>query len=234
MGRPRNAVPSYRRHKKSGQAIVTLANAAGIRRDYMLGRFGAAASKAEYRRLLQEWETTGGELPPKPGDDRPHADLTVNELLAAFWRWAQTRYVKNGKPTTEQNAIRIAMRPVKALYGATLARDFGPLALKAVRKTMQDHKVTRMLKQTDEAGNVRWAEKVLAHGMARKNINKLVERIKAIWKWGVANEMIPPTTFQALWPASLDYGRAKAGKQNPSSPSRTALSTPHCRTCRRC
>jgi integrase len=199
MGRPRNEVPSYRGHKKSGQAIVTLTNQTGVRRDYLLGRFGSKASKSEYARLLQEWETAAHELPPKAREgDRP-ADLTVNELLAAYWKWATARYVKDGKPTSEQAVIRVIMRPMKALYGTTLARDFGPLALKAVRKAMIDHKIVRKVKQADpETGALHIVEKMLAQGMSRGNINKLVGRIKSLYKWAVANELVPPATFQAL------------------------------------
>ena len=126
MGRPRNEVPTYRRHKKSGQAIVTLTNSAGVRRDYLLGRYGSKASKDEYRRLLQEWETAAHELPPKRGEGDAPADLTVNELLAAFLKFAKKRYVKNGKPTSEQAVLRAVMRPISRLYGDTLAAEFGP------------------------------------------------------------------------------------------------------------
>ena len=37
-------VPTYRLHKRSGQAIVTLNG-----KDHYLGRFDSAASKAKYR-----------------------------------------------------------------------------------------------------------------------------------------------------------------------------------------
>jgi len=48
MARPRS-VPSYRRHKQSGQAVVTLADAVtGQRRDLLLGKLGSRESKAEY------------------------------------------------------------------------------------------------------------------------------------------------------------------------------------------
>jgi hypothetical protein len=43
-------IPSYRLHKGSGQAVVVLGS-----RSVYLGRFGTAASQAEYRRVLTEW-----------------------------------------------------------------------------------------------------------------------------------------------------------------------------------
>jgi hypothetical protein len=57
-------LPSYRRHKISGQAIVTLDG-----RDHYLGDFGSPASKAEYDRLIVAW-LDRGRRPAAPPDDR--------------------------------------------------------------------------------------------------------------------------------------------------------------------
>jgi hypothetical protein len=46
-------VPTYRLHKQSGQAIVTLSG-----QDYLLGKHRSPESRAEYARLLAEWELT--------------------------------------------------------------------------------------------------------------------------------------------------------------------------------
>jgi hypothetical protein len=79
-----NQVRSYRLHKQSGQAIVTLNG-----RDVLLGQHGSAASKAEYRRLTAEW-LAAKDLPHSPAG----GGLTVSELILAFWRHAQTYYRK--------------------------------------------------------------------------------------------------------------------------------------------
>lgn len=42
--------PSYRKHKATGQAVVTLSG-----KDPYLGRYGTAASKREHDRLLGGW-----------------------------------------------------------------------------------------------------------------------------------------------------------------------------------
>jgi hypothetical protein len=42
--------PSYRKHKASGQAVVTLSG-----RDFYLGPWRSAKSKAEHARLIREW-----------------------------------------------------------------------------------------------------------------------------------------------------------------------------------
>ena len=50
MPKLRFQLPSYRRHKVSGQAIVTLNG-----KDHCLGAWQSKRSNAEYKRLLGEW-----------------------------------------------------------------------------------------------------------------------------------------------------------------------------------
>lgn len=47
-------VPSYRLHKQSGQAVVTLSDGLGRRRDVLLGRHGTPESRVEYARVIAE------------------------------------------------------------------------------------------------------------------------------------------------------------------------------------
>src|SRR5690242_11069421 len=117
--------PSYRLHKPTRQAVVTLNG-----RDFYLGRHGSPESRAEYDRLIAEWLSHGRCLPVSPSG--AGADLTVNEVLASYLRWAGTYYVKDGKPTSEVKNIGFALRPLRQLYGHTPAREFGPVGLKAV------------------------------------------------------------------------------------------------------
>jgi len=42
---PRSRDPSYRLHKQSGQAVVTLSDHGGGRRDFLLGKFGTSESR---------------------------------------------------------------------------------------------------------------------------------------------------------------------------------------------
>jgi hypothetical protein len=50
--------PSYRLHKPTGQAVVTLSG-----RDFYLGRFGYPEGRAEYDRMIIEWISNGRRLP---------------------------------------------------------------------------------------------------------------------------------------------------------------------------
>jgi hypothetical protein len=70
----RNRVPSYRQHKQSGQAIVSLPDGLGGRKDVLLGRFATRESREEYARVIAEWEAAGRCLPHSVAS----ADLTIN------------------------------------------------------------------------------------------------------------------------------------------------------------
>jgi hypothetical protein len=47
-------VPTFRLHRQSGQAVVTLSDGRGGRRDVLLGRDGTPESQAEYARVIGE------------------------------------------------------------------------------------------------------------------------------------------------------------------------------------
>ena len=121
-----NALPKYRKHKATGQAMVTIAG-----KDHYLGPHGTKTSKAEYDRLIAEWLASGRRSVAQPSQPA----VSVMEVLAAYWKYAKSYYLKNGEPTSEQHLVKGVISDVKKLYGHTLAIDFGPLALKAVRQT---------------------------------------------------------------------------------------------------
>src|SRR5262249_7048274 len=121
-----SAPPSYRLHRPSGQAVVPLNG-----RDISLGRYGTPESRAEYDRLISEWLTNGRRLAATASESG--ADLTINEMLLPYLRHDDSYYRKpDGRPTSESECIRLALRPLRKLYGHTFAKDFGPLALKTV------------------------------------------------------------------------------------------------------
>jgi hypothetical protein len=97
--------PSYRLHKPTNQAVVTL-----NRRDVYLGLHGSFESKAEYDRIIAEWLANGRRLPSVS-----EPELTVSEVMVGYIRHADAYYLKNGKPTSEVGLIRMSM---KALRGS--------------------------------------------------------------------------------------------------------------------
>jgi hypothetical protein len=99
-------VPSCRRHKQSGQAVVTLPDGYGGRRDVLLGKYREAASRFEYARVIAEWEANGRRLHATAVG----ADLTINELMVGYWQFAEGYYRKNGEITSQLSRIRLALR----------------------------------------------------------------------------------------------------------------------------
>jgi integrase len=191
-------VPSYRRHKQSGQAIVTLTDGLGGRRDILLGKYRSKESRVEYARVIAEWETAGRVLPSLT---KATADLNVNELILRFWKHAEQHYRRPpGTATSELSEYRRAFRVLKELYGHTLAKDFGPLALKTVRQRMIDS------------------------GLARGVINQRIGRIRRMFKWGVENELVSAPILQALQAVrGLVRGRSTAKETAPVGPVAVAL-----------
>ena len=181
-----DALPKYRKHRASGQAIVTL-----FGRDCYLGPYGSKASRAEYDRLIGEWLARGR---PTTGTTA-QTEITVNEVMVAYWRHARVHYVKGGRPTTQQGLIRLALKPVKALYGKRPAVEFGPLSFKAVRQTFVDA------------------------GMTRKTVNGFVDSIRLMFKWAASEELIPESVHRALTTvAGLRQGKTEAPDRPPVQP----------------
>ncbi|MEX2306034.1 MAG: site-specific integrase [Pirellulales bacterium] len=128
MPRLKNYLPSYRKHKQSGQAIVTLTG-----RDFLLGPYGTEASHRQYDRLIAEWLNRGRQ-PLLEAD----AGVTVAELSARYWTYSKAKYVRRGQATAEQFKIKTALRHLLRLYEDHPASEFAPRHLKVVRQAMID------------------------------------------------------------------------------------------------
>lgn len=133
MPRLVQALPKYRKHKASGQAVVTLN---GV--DHYLGPHDTKASKTQYDRLIAEWLQCDRRLLPTGGDS-----ITVVELCARYLSFATGYYRKDGRCTRVTPAIRACIKYLRDWYGREPAADFGPLALKAVRQRMVDDGLSR-------------------------------------------------------------------------------------------
>ena len=132
---PRSSVPSYRLHKPSGQAIVTVRDHNGGRRDVYLGAYDSADSRREYARMVAELAASPTRSAAPARASGP--GLTVDQVLLAFWEHAQSHYRgRDGQVTTEVEELRRSVIPLRRLYGQTPAAEFGPRALAAVRREM--------------------------------------------------------------------------------------------------
>ena len=124
-------IPSYRLHKPSGQARVII----GGEHRY-LGKYGSPESLEKYHRLVAEHVGTPASAGHRSVAGAREPSLSIDELILAYWRHARNYYVRNGKPTDRLYHVRLAMRPLRKLYGHTPANEFGPQKLKTVREEM--------------------------------------------------------------------------------------------------
>lgn len=191
--------PSYRCRSGYTQAIVTLTDAlTKKRRDYWLGEHGTPESREQYHRLVAEWEANERRLPrppdPQPPDDQSD-EMTLVVLLRDFHRHAKKHY-----DAGEYRSFVTAMRLMTKLFGLTPASEFGPKKLRTLRDEM-------VRGDTDESPPRRpWS---------RRYVNQQVQRIRRIFKWGVAHEFVPASVHQALCTMEpLKRGRSTA-RENP-------------------
>jgi integrase len=112
-------IPSYRHHKPTNQARVTLDG-----KDHWLGIYDTKASKDKYDAVVAEWLGTA---------DVGVQDLTVAECCLHFWRFAKKKYGKSGKGR-HGAAIswKPALRLLKQNHAKTPVSKFGPKALKRI------------------------------------------------------------------------------------------------------
>ncbi len=181
-------VPKYRRHKPTGQAVVTLGG-----RDHYLGRHGTAASREKYARLVAEWLERGRQVPAPAAEAAGVAagPTTVNEVILAYLRHCLDYYKDS---PAERDRVRLAMRPLRALYGRSAAAAFGPLALKAVMAEM-------------------------AKTLARRTANQRAGVVKRLFRWAVGNELVPAGVYEALRAVEgLKRGRSAARETPPVRP----------------
>lgn len=185
-------LPKLCRHRASGRGYVWLDG----RRHY-LGPWDADATREAYERLLAQWLAAGRSLPVEP------TEITVAEVLARYWRHAETYYRRpDGSPSRELDCLRYALRPLKDLYASTPAARFGAADLKAVREAW-----TR--------GHVRGQCKPAA----RTRINRDMHRLKRVFRWAVAEELIPPAVYELLRAVpALRKGRSDARETEPVRP----------------
>ena len=192
MPRQRNLLPSYLLHKQSGRARAVWTDPAGTRQFRLLpGLFDNAESRTAFARLQLELASSP-HLPYKA--DR--SGVSVNEVLLAYLGFAQGHYRRpDGSTSNEFEEYKLVARYVRELYGHLPSAEFGPLALRAVR------------------------QKFLAADWSRGFINQRIWRVKRIFKWAVAEELIPSAVHQALTAVpGLQRGRSAARETEPVGP----------------
>ncbi|QEL19371.1 hypothetical protein [Limnoglobus roseus] len=125
-----------------------------------------------------------------------HPDVSLNELILAFLTHAKTHCRRaDGTATNEQMEFRQAFKPLKKLHGESLAAEFGPAKLKAVREAMVEA------------------------GICRTLVNRRVLRVRFLFRWAVEQEMVLTTVYHSLKTViGLQFGRTPAPETDPITP----------------
>lgn len=131
------------------------------------------------------------------------AEMPLSRLIHAFWEHAQTYYV--GSELQHQKKLCTRLR---LFAGHLLVREFGPKRLREFRQTLIGEK------------------------RARTYINHCIGRVRAIFKWGIGQEMVEPSVLLALKAVEpLRFGKTEARESDPVKPVPQAwvdAVLPHC------
>ena len=173
----------------NGQAYLTYQG-----KPVYLGKFGSEESHEAYDQFIAELAVSRQAKAPratKPGSD----PVTINTLCLAYLDWAEGWYVKDGKPTSKLSQVKGYVKTLRSLYGSTRVPDFGPLALQAVQAYLVGKELTRV------------------------GVNERIGGTRRIFKWGVAQELVPAGVYQALMCVpGLRKGRTPAPETTPIGP----------------
>lgn len=121
--------------------------------------------------------------------------LTVVELIARYWDYARAYYRKTDGKETETGNIRAMLKLLRRIYGDTPAVQFGPLAMKVIQQEM------------------------VKLGWSRPHINRQMGRIRRMFKWAAAEQLVTPDVLAALQAvAPLKFGRTEAPEPEPVKP----------------
>ena len=197
-------LPSYLLHKPSGRARVRIEG-----RDIYLGPYGSEESHILYGQLIGRYASglpVVAAMTKASGINADDPGPSVAEICLAFWQHAKKHYTKSGQHTSELNCFECCIRVVREMYGLTPAKDFGPLALKAVRAAMVAGDPDAKDNDGEPAPRKPWIRPV---------VNRMVGRVRQVFKHAIENEMIDASVLTALQTvAPLLKGREHGAADN--------------------
>ena len=172
----RKQLPKYCRHKATNRAFVRIGG-----KMYYLGKYNSDTSHKEYERIIAEFIANGRQPFQKP------EEILIENLTARFLDYARN----------EQNYCKISLQRFSLvlgnfnqLYGKQRVSQFGPIALKAVRR------------------------KYLDKGLSLGTINGYIGIIKQMFYWGSEEEIVPAEVAGALRTMKMLQKGRSAAKEN--------------------
>ena len=203
MPRLVHRLPVPRLHTPSGRARVRING-----KDHWLGPFGSRSAQVEYDRLISDYLANGRQLPSVPSPEVPEikreasrsrsvpksdtcrprsvtngemvssvpvGTITITILIAQFTRWADSHYRHpDGTPTRETANFKHVTKPLRKMFGTLPVESFGPTRLIALRDSLIKKK------------------------LARRTINRMIGRVRMVFKFGVSRDLVPVDLLQRL------------------------------------
>lgn len=191
--------PKRKPHKSSGLERIRVKG-----RDYYLGAPGSPEADAEYARLLVLLApAVSAGLPPPPAHSPPASQLSVADVVAAWWREESSRY---DLASREPQQFRYSLKPLLAMFGQSPAARFGANELEQVQLAMA---------RGDWPG--------CKDGSLCRNVcNRRIVRIRTVWRWADRKGLVPGGAWgnlRSLPELSRADGRAR---QTPRPAAATA------------
>lgn len=160
-----NAGPSYRFHKGSGQAVVTIQG-----RTYYLGKFDSAESKQKYHRLLAESKVSS-----TFGIEKKR--VSVSEAVVAYLKHSEV-YYRGG---SEHVALVSACGPLIECYPDLHLSEFGIPQFKVIRQRWIERGASRQYTNAQMKRLLRVAKWWVSEGLADATLHhslRCVEPLK--------------------------------------------------------
>ena len=173
----------------TGQAVVRIDG-----KDHYCGKFGSPEAWERYTQLISEWMHRKKFAPPQSKEIPPSNDfntLTIDELILRYFTFSEKYYANS---PGELDKIRLALKPLRALYGKKLVSEFGTKNLKHVRETMT-YERTRTRIQTDSLGNKTKIQE--PHTLGQRTINQRINIITRMFAWATEEEHISKDNYVA-------------------------------------
>ena len=109
MPRLVTSIPKYRKHKGSGQAMVTVNG-----RDHYLGPHGTKAIKLEYDRIINQWIVSSRN--PNLGlTSKQFGESTLSDLMNSYRKWA-VKYYRHPDGKLMGSKLHCRLKRVKCLH----------------------------------------------------------------------------------------------------------------------
>ena len=181
MSYKRKQLPKYCHHKATNRAFVRIGG-----KMYYLGKYGSEASRREYDRIIGEFVANGRQTFQNPDE------ILIETLIVRFLDYAETE-----QNYCESSKIRFArvLSRLNRLYGKQLVSQFGPAALKSIRR------------------------QYLEEGKSLDTINGYIGIIKQVFYWGDEEGIVPVEVTGALRTMKmLQKGRSAAKENAPVEP----------------